>query len=187
MDLRIERTYRSLVSAFIRLLEERPYEDISVAALCDEAMIRRTTFYKHFADKREFLSFFVDTLYRDLARSCPGGERRDGALMLREVMEFLLDHERMVDNLVASSMAAMMLSVLCGQVTQAVWEQYREELGGVPGRGAVLDAASEFSSGGVVRLIETWWLDGHRAEDVEGICAIAGELVSRVARPSLPA
>ena len=29
MDLRIERTYRSLVSAFTRLLEERPYEETS--------------------------------------------------------------------------------------------------------------------------------------------------------------
>lgn len=180
MDLRIERTYRSLVSAFIRLLEERPYEDISVAALCDEAMIRRTTFYKHFADKREFLSFFVDTLYRDLARSCPGGERRDGALMLREVMEFLLDHERMVDNLLESSMSAMMLSVMCGRVTQAIREQYRPDIDGTE-QADMLDAASEFSSGGIVRVIETWWLEGHRREDVDGLCKLVDAFVARVA------
>ena len=57
MDLRIERTYRSLIEAFTRLLEERLYEDVTVAMLCNEAMIRRTTFYKHFADKGEFFSF----------------------------------------------------------------------------------------------------------------------------------
>ncbi|MFR3769627.1 TetR/AcrR family transcriptional regulator [Collinsella stercoris] len=62
MDLRIQKTYRSLLAAFTRLLETHRYEDVTVAMLCDEAMIRRTTFYKHFADKAEFFSFFVDSL-----------------------------------------------------------------------------------------------------------------------------
>lgn len=57
MDLRIQKTYRSLLVAFTKLLETHRYEDVTIAMLCDEAMIRRTTFYKHFADKSEFFSF----------------------------------------------------------------------------------------------------------------------------------
>ena len=56
MDLRIQKTYRSLLTAFTKLLEKHRYEDVSVAMLCEEAMIRRTTFYKHFADKSEFFT-----------------------------------------------------------------------------------------------------------------------------------
>ena len=43
MDLRIKKTYRALFEAFTELLEEHRFEDVTVAMLCDRAMIRRTT------------------------------------------------------------------------------------------------------------------------------------------------
>ena len=60
MDLRIRKTYLALHSAFTQLLEERKFEDITVNELCDRAMIRRTTFYKHFADKFDYFSLIID-------------------------------------------------------------------------------------------------------------------------------
>ena len=48
MDLRIRKTYLALHNAFTQLLEEKRFEDFTVNELCDLAMIRRTTFYKHF-------------------------------------------------------------------------------------------------------------------------------------------
>ena len=48
------------------LMSDMRFEDITVAMLCDRAMIRRTTFYKHFADKSEFFSFYVDSLRGDM-------------------------------------------------------------------------------------------------------------------------
>ena len=50
LDFRIEKTYMSLHNAFTTLIEERHFEDFTVNDLCERAMIRRTTFYKHFAD-----------------------------------------------------------------------------------------------------------------------------------------
>ena len=43
VDLRIKKTYRALFDAFTELLEEHRFEDLTVAMLCDRAMIRRTT------------------------------------------------------------------------------------------------------------------------------------------------
>lgn len=57
MDLRIKKTYRALFDAFTELLEEHRFEDLTVAMLCDRAMIRRTTFYKHFRDKNDYFAF----------------------------------------------------------------------------------------------------------------------------------
>jgi AcrR family transcriptional regulator len=59
MNLRIRKTYRSLHNAFVELLEEKCFEDLTVNELCDRAMIRRTTFYKHFADKYEYFTFYI--------------------------------------------------------------------------------------------------------------------------------
>ncbi|PRY82645.1 MULTISPECIES: transcriptional regulator [Alkalibacterium] len=59
LDLRIQKTYKSLVEAIEILLKEKEFEKISVTEICDLAMIRRPTFYKHFLDKYDFLTFFI--------------------------------------------------------------------------------------------------------------------------------
>ena len=56
LDFRIEKTYMSLHNAFATLIEEGHFEDFTVNDLCERAMIRRTTFYKHFADKFDYFS-----------------------------------------------------------------------------------------------------------------------------------
>ena len=47
------------------MMEEMPFEDIKVKELCDRAMIRKSTFYKHFADKYELLAFIVKEVIND--------------------------------------------------------------------------------------------------------------------------
>lgn len=58
-DLRIIRTKAALVDAFFALLEEYELEDISVNDLCQRAEIRRATFYKHFNDKTDFITYII--------------------------------------------------------------------------------------------------------------------------------
>lgn len=71
MDLRIKKTYRALFDAFTELLEEHRFEDLTVAMLCDRAMIRRTTFYKHFRDKNDYFAFYIDELMSGLPQNSP--------------------------------------------------------------------------------------------------------------------
>lgn len=71
MDLRIKKTYRALFDAFTELLEEHRFEDLTVAMLCDRAMIRRTTFYKHFRDKNDYFAFYIDELMSGLPQKHP--------------------------------------------------------------------------------------------------------------------
>lgn len=59
LDLRIQKTYKSLIKNFEGLLNEKEFEKISVTEICDAAMIRRPTFYQHFLDKYDFLTFFI--------------------------------------------------------------------------------------------------------------------------------
>ena len=57
--------YMSVTKALIEMMEEMPFEDIKVKELCDRAMIRKSTFYKHFADKYELLAFIVKEVIND--------------------------------------------------------------------------------------------------------------------------
>ena len=59
IDLRLQKTYLALRNAFTELMEEKRFEELTVNELCDRALIRRTTFYKHFADKYDYFAFYI--------------------------------------------------------------------------------------------------------------------------------
>lgn len=64
-DLRIRRTYKLLCNAMLELLESYSYDNISVVDICDKAMVHRATFYKHFADKNEFMEYVTRVKIRE--------------------------------------------------------------------------------------------------------------------------
>lgn len=50
-DLRIVKTRRSIETAFMELLKERSFEQITVRQLIENALISKGTFYAHYLDK----------------------------------------------------------------------------------------------------------------------------------------
>ncbi len=62
VDPRVTRTRRLLAEALQSLLEEKPFEDITVLDIAARATVNRATFYAHFTDKYAM----VDDLFRDL-------------------------------------------------------------------------------------------------------------------------
>lgn len=125
MDLRIRKTYLALHNAFTELFGEKRFEEFTVNELCERAMIRRTTFYKHFADKYEYFTFYmkeiVATFQDRLDPDVPDGDV--GAYLLhmsRELLRFMKQHENLVRNARNSSMFPMLLSILLDQISYDV-------------------------------------------------------------------
>lgn len=50
MDLRIQRTRKNIINAFIELRASKPLEKITVKELSDLAFINKATFYTHYRD-----------------------------------------------------------------------------------------------------------------------------------------
>ncbi len=50
MDIRIRKTRRSIINAFLELRAYQPLEKITVKELCEKAEINKSTFYKHYTD-----------------------------------------------------------------------------------------------------------------------------------------
>ena len=63
------RTDRLIMTAFIKLLEKHPISKISVTDICEEAVIRRATFYNHFESKEQLLIILMDSLKEQLFQS----------------------------------------------------------------------------------------------------------------------
>lgn len=54
-DRRVQRTRAALVGAFIELVLDRRYDQITVADIVDRAGVGRSTFYEHYENKDELL------------------------------------------------------------------------------------------------------------------------------------
>lgn len=72
VDLRIRRTRKMLQDAFMALMAEKPFADITVQDITERAMVNRGTFYDHFADKYALAEYSLREMFRTaLARKLP--------------------------------------------------------------------------------------------------------------------
>ena len=68
-DLRNIKTKENIESHFINLLERYKFQDITIKLLINECQINRSTFYTHFQDKYELLSYiYLHELFADITK-----------------------------------------------------------------------------------------------------------------------
>lgn len=155
LDLRIQKTYLALQTAFVELLEEKPFEELTVGELCDRAMIRRTTFYKHFADKYEYFSFFIREMVASFRDQLPP-DVMDGQApeyfrqMGFELLRFGHMHEKLVRNIEQSSMFPILINLLLEQVTEDIQLVLRRSCPGLAEKPEKLAGIAAFYAGGLL-------------------------------------
>lgn len=161
-DLRILKTHKALCEAFFHMLEEKRFEDITVNELCERAMVRRATFYKHFADKYEFFGFFI----REVKESfyMEEGEKQEEDLSsphyfvhyFRKSVRFLTEHRKIVDSVLKSSVFPTLLEIFSEEMYRNVLLNMKE----VVRAGMPLSVSTEFLAsfytGGIVQILRLW-------------------------------
>lgn len=157
MDLRIKKTYLSLHNAFVELLEEKRFEELTVNELCDRAMIRRTTFYKHFADKYEYFSFYIKEVVAAFQNRMAPDIQEDAVNaylihMSRELIRFVKEHELLVQNIKNSSMFPMLMSILLEQISSDMVQVLRRAKLNDMSR-QQLEGMASFIAGGITNTL----------------------------------
>lgn len=175
VDLRIEKTYLALYNAFTALLEEKRFEEFTLNELCERAMIRRTTFYKHFADKYEYFLFYVKETCRSIRGQFPpdveNGSARDYLVyMCRELVRFLDGHEKMVKNVMSSSMFPMLLDGLAEQITGDIDRVLRGF--STCQISAQTEDLAAFCSGGIVNLLRLSLRRGKKLDEEAFVASV---------------
>lgn len=81
-DPRILRSRRMLMDALGRLLARKPFDEVSIQEIADEATLNRATFYLHYPDKNSLLQAMAAARFRALIErrglsftGCDGGLR----------------------------------------------------------------------------------------------------------------
>ena len=92
MDLRTERTRRSITNAFLELRKQKTIEKITVKELAELAYINKATFYTHYHDiydlSDQLENEFMDSVINELPH--PESIITDPALATRELADMLI-------------------------------------------------------------------------------------------------
>lgn len=64
-------TKKALANALKELMEEKPFEKISVKDICEKCTMNRKSFYYHFKDKYDLVNWIFDTEFLSIAHKTP--------------------------------------------------------------------------------------------------------------------
>jgi AcrR family transcriptional regulator len=93
-DLRVERSKKLIKQAFLDLLEEQNFEEITIKDIASRAMVSRKTFYVYYATKmelyEEIVQEYLQKLIPDRSQWNRKRQREDPEGVLREKLIFVL-------------------------------------------------------------------------------------------------
>jgi AcrR family transcriptional regulator len=158
IDQRVRRTRDRLGDAIIELVQEKPFDSITVQEVLDRAEVGRSTFYLHYRDKNdlfvsdvdEFLGLFASMLSRH-------GESSDRVAPVREFFAHVADARRLYDAMVAAGKLPDFTELAQAHFARSIEARLIE----IP-RARGIDAEervvlAQAAAGAMLSLL-TWWL-----------------------------
>ncbi|MBQ9085109.1 MAG: TetR/AcrR family transcriptional regulator [Clostridia bacterium] len=183
-DSRIIKTRRALVLAFLDLLEEKAYEDISINELCTKANVRRATFYKHYKDKTDFLYAVVRILRESFDKKVwvnlgDGFTKEYYLCYAQQLIAFFTERRGIVKNMLSSEARGTLIGVMIHQnVTDTRKRLEESERNGMKLPASPSTLASMLS-GSVATTIVRWFMMGEDKPEAELIREIS-DIIDRM-------
>ena len=154
------RTKRIIRDSFLRLLEKKPFEQITVRDLCEEADVNRATFYRYYPDLYALNDELADDLFQkmftDLAeKSARFGKSRETSVKDRflEALTIIEENKRLCLILLGNPAGSFTLR-LRSAFEKAIYlhDDYRlmQET----------DLMMSYMIGGVISAVHAWLVSG---------------------------
>lgn len=157
MDRRIGKTREAIFEAFISLMAEKNFEQITVNEIAARANVSRGTIYLHYVDKYDLLDQCIETQMEQLCESClAGGENAhiaSGGALLRTA-EYLERHAWVFTTLLNNKGVPAFRTRLHAILLQGLSEQI--DMCGL-NRGMNKEMLIQFLASAVVGVME-WWI-----------------------------
>ena len=163
-DARVIKTKNKLLTAFKSLAEEKEFEDITVNEICERACIRRATFYKHYADKYDFLKYYVHSLRDEFDKSF----RTKNAYTTTEyyveyvkaITDFLTENEHIVKNALKSDLLPTLIDIVKEQNYVDTAKRLHEGVKHGMTLPASVEVTAAMLTGAVAHVLLTWYQKG---------------------------
>lgn len=169
-DLRILKTHKALYDTFLQMLNEKPFDEITVNELCERALVRRATFYKHFADKYDFFSFFIRKT-RDSFIQTLAPYEKDAIpyyiYVFQMCLQFLNSHEQLVSHVLDSSVFSSLLDIFSEEIYKDILLSLRDEEKSGTVFSIPIEMIALFYSGGIMQVTRMWITNPSRPSEEE--------------------
>lgn len=159
-DLRVQKTYDALAGALMVLLGEKPFDKITVKALCERARVRTATFYTHFSDKYDFFAFVVKERRAAVLDPRQAAKLQDDEFyraLVRTSLEFLEGNRGFIDSVGRNDLLGVIVQTTGGEFADELIRRLQADaarghrLAGSP------ELAAELIIGAISRACH-WWL-----------------------------
>lgn len=168
-DLRVRRTKKALYDAFMKLLCEKSFDDITVNELCEVAGVRRATFYKHYADKFDFLNAYTRLLRDRFDRQIwkwgkPVPTAEYYVEYAKRLVYFVSENSVAIDNICNSNLFPSVLAVIVEQNYIDTCERLRVSVADDMKLPASVEMVATMCTGGVSACVYRWVKEGRKTD-----------------------
>lgn len=129
MDLRTERTKRSIANAFLELRKQKDIEKITVKELAELAYINKATFYTHYHDIYDLSDQLEDEFMDSIINELPHPESiiTDPALATRELSDMLIAKNDITNILFSGSRHNLLSEKIYAALIKYIVSNYPDE------------------------------------------------------------
>lgn len=158
-DARVRRTRDALGDALIALMQEKPFDTITVQDVLDRAHVSRSTFYTHYSDKDDLLMSDADEFFEALSMTLSlHRDKSDRVFPVREFFAHLSDVQPFFKALVKSGKYQENMELARGHFARGIERRLSELPRGKDIPANQLAAIAVAHAGALLSLL-AWWLD----------------------------
>ena len=159
MDARVRRTRDALGDALVALMQEKPFDTITVQDVLDRAKVGRSTFYTHYSDKDDLLMSDAEEFFEAMSMMLSvRGDQSDRVFPVREFFSHITEEKQFVESLVSSGKFHDNMELAHGLFARGI-ERRLSELPRGRGISAAERPAIAFAHAGALLSLLTWWID----------------------------
>lgn len=159
IDARVQRTRDALGDALIALMQEKPFDTITVQDVLDRAHISRSTFYTHYSDKDDLLMSDAEEFFEHIATALSArDDQSERVFPVQEFFTHLAEVQPFFKALVKSGKFQENMELARGHFARGIECRLAELPRGKSIPPSELPAIAFTHAGALLSLL-TWWID----------------------------
>jgi AcrR family transcriptional regulator len=158
-DARVRRTRDALGDALVALMQEKPFETITVQDVLDRAKVGRSTFYSHYTDKDDLLMSDAEEFFESVSMLLSlRGDKSDRVFPVKEFFSHIAEAQQFVNALMASGKFHDNMELAHGLFARGIQRRLSELPKGQGIAAEELPAIAYAHAGALMSLLQ-WWID----------------------------
>lgn len=183
LDLRARVTIKLLTDTLFELMQQKPFEEISVIDICKSAQVNRSTFYNRFDDKQQLLEQLLCELQEKFESRCAPAKqnvyKREYYLGLYEqILKDIAEHRKFYEKGVLSA-GTYVQSVFTEAIVSYLITHFEKssEHNALPYT-VPIPVIAEYYAGAFTSLA-VWWIRDGLKTPIKTMMTYANELTGR--------